>query len=187
MDDRSQVESTASIQSDPIMLLKYEHHMTLLCLETIERTLQYLESLPEDAASERCEIEQTRLREGVLSLEQSMDLHFLKEEEALFPVLAEYIGKNDGPIEVMLNEHNRIRMTLRDLYKSICALSSQTGAKRGLTLKSVTQLGYETIRLIRLHISKENQILFEICEASLSPEEKKDVTKKIKSLCIWFC
>lgn len=184
MDDRSQIDHATSIQSDPIVLLKYEHHMTLLRLETIERTLQYLESLPTDTAPARCEIEQTRLREGVLSLKQSMDLHFLKEENALFPVLAEYIGKDDGPIEVMLNEHDRIRMILCDLHKMVCDLSSQTGAKRGITLKSVTGSGYETIRLIRLHISKENQILFEICEASLSPEEKKGVTKKIKSLCI---
>lgn len=182
MNENADIENIAIVQSDPIAVLKYEHQMALLRLETIERTLQYLESLPRDSASERIELEQARLKEGVISLERVIDHHFHKEEEALFPVLAEYIGKEHGPIELMLYEHNQLRSTFCGWRKSVSDLCDNIGPKRDSILRFVTTSGYEAIQLLRLHIRKENQILFEICEASLSSDEKKEIAKKIKTM-----
>lgn len=182
MNDQSQSESTSAVYWDPIVSLKYEHQMALQRLEAIERTLQYLETLPKGMVPEKRKVEQSRLREGVLSLEQGMDLHFHKEEDALFPVLAKYIGKEHGPIEVMLDEHEQLRLILSDWKKCVCELCKRSGPEREPVLRTVTTAGYEAIRLLRLHIKKENQILFEICEASLSPEEKRAVARKIKTL-----
>ncbi len=156
--------------------------MTLLHLEMLERSLQYLESLPWNVENERSEREQLRLREGVTALEEDIRRHFAKEEEALFPVLSEYIGSEHGPIEVMLNEHETIRRVFRGWKTLVSELREHSGTHRELSLRGVTASGYEAIHLLRVHISKENQILFEICDASLSPEEKKQVAEKIKAM-----
>ena len=182
VDYKSQIGRTTGNISDPIQILKSEHHTALQWLEMIERTLQYLESLPQNTAPDRSEDEQSRLKDCVATLEQSISLHFVKEEEALFPVLAEYIGREGGPIEALIHEHEHIRSVFHDWSESVNHLCLSGGAERELDLKIVTSFGYEAIRLLRLHISKENQILFEICEASLSPDEKRRVTEKIQSI-----
>ena len=171
----------ADVSPDPIQLLKSEHHTTLQWLEMIERTLQYLGSLPKNTAAARREIEQRRLRDCVISLEKAIVLHFVKEEEALFPVLARYISCEEGPIEVMLREHDHLRAIFYEWRKRVSRLCA--GGPGGESrLRAVASCGYEAIRLLRLHISKENQILFEICEAALSPEEKLGVAEKLKAL-----
>lgn len=170
------------IYPDPIEILKQEHHVTLQRLDMIERTLQYLESLPSRTALKRCKIEQSRLRDWVDELSQRMSLHFLMEEEALFPILAEYIGKEHGPIEVMLQEHANIKSLLSKWKSAVRELCKLDGPARDGALRMVTGAGYQTIAQLRLHISKEDQILFKICEVSLSDQEKKIVSQKLQAI-----
>jgi len=181
VDYKPQLGATTGKISDPIQILKGEHHTTLQWLEMIERMLQYLESLPRNTARARIEDEQSRLKDCVVSLEQSITQHFEKEEGALFPVLAEYIGREEGPIEVMLHEHRHIRSVFQKWREGVIRLARAEGLERESLLKEVSFCGYEAIRLLRLHISKENQILFEVCEVSLSFDEKRQVTQKLQS------
>ncbi|GEM_PF-1355469 len=165
---------------NPIKTLKNEHLETLQRLDMIERTLQYLESLPTHTAMKRCKIEQSRLRNWVNELEASMALHFIMEEEGLFPTLSEYIGKEHGPIEVMLEEHAEIRNILSVWKDEVAVLSkSISGPVRDACLKRVIRIGEQAIERLRLHISKENQILFKISEVSLSDAEKNVVAQKL--------
>ncbi len=182
MNEKPQIAHMISSQSDPIRLLKDDHHMTLLRLETLERTLQYLESLPWNVASAQSKREQRRLREGLVVLEVELRRHFAKEEEGLFPVLSEYIGREQGPIGVMLHEHETLRTVYRDWKALVFDLCEHSGTQREVILRGVSASGYEAIHLLRTHISKENQILFEICEAALSPEEKRQVAEKMKKM-----
>ncbi|MFQ5542845.1 MAG: hemerythrin domain-containing protein [Nitrospiria bacterium] len=168
--------------SDPIQVLKGEHHVTLARLEMIERTLQYLQTLPPNSAPDRAGLEQVRLKEWVVGLEKSLELHFKKEEESLFPVLSQYIGREQGPIEVMLREHTTIRRVFHAWKVYVCELQLERGMERRTSLKEVTTRGYEVIQLLRLHISKENQILFEICEVSLTLEEKQRVSEAMREV-----
>ncbi len=180
MNHHLKIDHADAINPDPIEILKQEHQRTLQGLATIERTLQYLDSLPSSTALKRCLVEQSRLRDWVNELSQRMLLHFLMEEEALFPVLAEYIGKEDGPIGVMLEEHLKIRSALLNWKRGVNVLCKLTGSARDRVLREVTSVGNQTIAQLRLHMSKEDQILFKICDASLSDEEKKQVTQKLQ-------
>lgn len=182
MNENYQIDHMTSSQSDPILLLKDEHYLMLRRLETLERTLQYLESLPWNVASAQSEKEQRHLREGVSELEADLSHHFEKEEKALFPVLSEYIGQEQGPIGVVLNEHETLRSVYRGWKKMVFDLCEQAGAQREVILRGVSASGYEAIHLLRTHISKENQIIFEICEAVLSSKEKKQVAEMIKAM-----
>lgn len=180
MDRKSQPNPFETIFQDPIEILRDDHQETLQRLELIERTLQYLESLPSHTATKRSKIEQSRMRDWVNELSGHLRLHFIMEEEALFPTLSEYIGKEHGPIEMILQEHSDLRAVLSEWQSEACTLCKLTDLARDKTLKDVAQLGYHVIRLLRLHISKENQILFKICEVSFSEQEKSVVTQKLR-------
>lgn len=183
MDHKLEYRHFGIENQDPIKTLKIEHLETVQRLQMIERSLQYLESLPSRTALKRCKIEQSRLRTWVNTLEARMTLHFLMEEEGLFPTLSEYIGKEHGPIEVMLEEHVAIRSILSEWKHEVGILSQfLSGPVRDACLKRVIELGDEAIRRLRLHIDKENQILFKITEASLSDEEKHFVAQKLQDI-----
>ncbi len=179
MNHHLKTDTAYTLDSDPIKILKQEHHDTLHRLEMIERTLQYLESLPNETAQKRRRIEQLRLRDWIHELSHRMSLHFMMEEEALYPVLAEYVGEEHGPIEIMIQEHALIKSRFTLWEARVNTLCKMTGLMRETALKGVTSVGHQTIAELRLHISKEDQILFKICEVSFSEEEKHWVSQKL--------
>ncbi|MFQ5779561.1 MAG: hemerythrin domain-containing protein [Nitrospiria bacterium] len=182
MDKEGRIADRKEIDHDPIRTFKSEHRETLRKSETAKHALRSLRDLSENPVPERLGGEYTRLRDLVVSLGREICLHFQKEEEALFPVLEEYIGKEHGPIEVMLHEHEEIRSAFRDWEKMVVDLCETTEPRQEGILKAVMASGNEAIRLYRQHVSKENQILYKITEASLSAEEKRTVAERIKSI-----
>lgn len=166
----------------PTQVLKEEHQATLLKLNLIERSLSYLRKPAEETLPDRVEIEKALLRDLAVALEKEIGPHFRKEEEALFPVLAEYIGKEYGPIEMMVREHEKIRsafFTWKKVLPSFCR--SIAPIDEGIR-KAVLDPGLRIVHLIRLHINKENQVLFKLSESSLTEEEKKKVTARMHSI-----
>lgn len=163
----------------PIDLLKGEHSVILQHLEVIERTLQSLESLPDETVLHRCKVEESHLCTWVDELSKEIGLHFFLEEEALFPVMAEYIGRENSLIEVLLQEHEHIRSTLSQCENTVSQLSKRRISAREALLKFLIGSGYQTIALLRIHMSKEDQIFFKICEVSLSEKEKTQIAHKL--------
>ncbi|MEC4678490.1 MAG: hemerythrin domain-containing protein [Nitrospirota bacterium] len=181
MDHKLDYRHSEIKNQDPIKTLKIEHLETVQRLEMIERSLQYLESSPSRTVMKRCKIEQSRLRTWVNELEGRLTLHFLMEEEGLFPTLSEYLGKEHGPIEVLLEEHTEIKAILSEWKDEVEVLSqSFFGSVRDACLKRVLALGDAVMSRLRLHISKENQIIFKISEVSLSEKEKNFVAQKLQ-------
>ncbi|HIE65480.1 MAG: hemerythrin domain-containing protein [Nitrospira sp.] len=175
-------DDEVEVNNDPIQYLKREHEDTLRRLESAKRALQSLRCLPGNIVPHQREAEENWIKVFVVSLVSRIRLHFQKEEEGLFPILAEYIGKEHGPIEVMLHEHEILRLTFHDweeLLVQFCKVNK--GGKKD-ALNAVISTGDEALRLFRLHSSKENKILFEICEASLSDEEKNIVAERIEDI-----
>lgn len=184
MDNKEKRVDAAIANDNPTRILKYEHAATLLKLELMQRALQYLQGAPGNTVPERIEVEKALLRDLVGALEETIRLHFQKEEEALFPVLAEYIGKEHGPIEVMLHEHQKIRSVFDALKGNLQDFGGSAAPVEEGRLKVILASGFEAVRLLRSHIGKENEVLFRICETSLSEEEKKEVARKMKAVCI---
>ena len=182
MDEQKGIVDAAGVNENPVQILENEHRAILVKLELMERALQRLQKGPEETVPEQVETEKALLKERVTVLERRLGLHFQKEEEALFPILAEYVGKEHGPIEAMLHEHEKIRSVIDAWGKILPVFCEITGPVGMGMLKAVSESGFEAIHLIRQHISKENQILFRICEASLSEEEKRRVLEKMKTM-----
>jgi hemerythrin-like domain-containing protein len=96
-------------------------------------------------------------------------LHHKKEEDLLFPKMAEKgFSPLQGPVAVMLHEHEEGRKYVRgiadniDLYKS--------GDRDAAEVVKHNLLGYAG--LLKNHIAKENNILFRMADNAISGEEQ---------------
>jgi hemerythrin-like domain-containing protein len=95
--------------------------------------------------------------------------HHRKEEEHLFLKLVEYgmpIGQ--GPIAVMMHEHESGRRLIKTIEKSLEDVKSGDTSAPGQLAASLASY----VELLRDHIQKENEVLFPMAESMLSPADK---------------
>jgi hemerythrin-like domain-containing protein len=97
------------------------------------------------------------------------DHHQTREESALFPEIMRTAQAQVGPVRHMLFEHNQERSLVEALEDSLCT-------KQGLEFVCFAN---RLTALIRNHIYKEDNILFDIVERSLSPEQDEKVTAEL--------
>jgi len=100
--------------------------------------------------------------------------HHHKEEKVLFPLLAEKgVPVEGGPVGVMLHEHEQGRRYIRIMDEAIQRY--QAGDAAALKDLATAARGY--IDLLRVHIQKEDNVLFQMANRLLSPEEQRDLVK----------
>lgn len=87
-----------------------------------------------------------------------MELHFAREEKALFPSFEEATGMTEGPTAVMRMEHEQMRQLLSQLAE---AVDAQNGS-RFLGLSETLMV------LIQQHNMKEEQMLYPMCDQALT-------------------
>jgi hemerythrin-like domain-containing protein len=95
--------------------------------------------------------------------------HHGKEEELLFPALEAAGVPKDGPIRVMLHEHELGRKYVRAMSDAFAGW--MTGEKSASQKIAQNAAGY--ITLLRAHIEKENDVLFAMGDRLLT-EKKQD-------------
>jgi len=101
--------------------------------------------------------------------------HHAREENLLFPLLLEKgFSKEQGPLSVMLHDHEQGRKFVKGMVAEI------DNIKRG-DVSAITEL-YENMQgyidLLRLHIAKENSVLFHMADNVLTPEEQKALLRR---------
>lgn len=95
--------------------------------------------------------------------------HHGKEEDLLFPALEAAGVPKDGPIAVMLYEHEMGRNYVRAISEAFFVyISGNRSSSEGIVRNS-----REYIVLLNAHIEKENNVLFVMAD-DLLPEEKQD-------------
>lgn len=112
------------------------------------------------------------IKEVVNFLSGELERHLLNEEEALFPPLEEFLGREGGPIGVMLAEHEDLRKTLEILR--------QTLKRENVESKELSLYGGRVIEVLRSHIFKEDNILFPMAEMHLDEAELEEIGRKMK-------
>ena len=98
------------------------------------------------------------------------DHHQVKEECALFPELMRTSLANDGRLRQMAFEHDQERSLVEGLED---ALRTKNGP-------DFVHFANWLTRLIRTHIHKEDNILFEIAQRSLSEEQDERITAELE-------
>lgn len=103
--------------------------------------------------------------------------HHLKEEKILFPALEKRgIPLEGGPIGMMLLEHEEGRG-----YVSAMAGALDRAEKDPETARKIlTDNAASYLRLLREHILKEDEILFNMADGTLSPAEQKQLAREFE-------
>ena len=95
--------------------------------------------------------------------------HHAKEEASLFPAMVKAgVPSAGGPIQVMLEEHERGRALVR-------AMATDEPAARAL-------LAREYVGLLREHIDKENGILFPLADAVLDDAAQRALRREFEAV-----
>lgn len=96
--------------------------------------------------------------------------HHFKEEKVLFPAMEEHgIAADDGPVGVMLMEHEEGRGYVRSMSAAIELVKSGNSA----AIDSLLNAAKAYIRMLREHIQKEDEILFPMADNVISLDEQK--------------
>jgi len=103
--------------------------------------------------------------------------HHLKEEGLLFPMLEEQgIPREGGPVGMMLMEHEEGRGYVRAMA---AALSAAKGDAEGAK-KQLVENARAYLRLLKEHIAKEDQILFEMADAHIDPQGQRRLLEQFE-------
>lgn len=135
--------------------LERDHELILRALDLLEGVM--------DRAAEGAEIPGARALSFIDFFRSFADgYHHHKEEEALFPALRD-VGLVP-PVMVMLGEHEQGRALLKSMEAALPAL---TGPIEGRA--HFAALARDYADLLRAHIEKENNVLFQMASRALSP------------------
>jgi hemerythrin-like domain-containing protein len=149
----------------PTDVLKDEHQAILL-------TLRILDKISADLAAGR-PVPTDHLDQIVDFIRTFADrCHHGKEEDLLFTAMEEAgVPRQGGPIGVMLHEHEIGRNYVRGLA---AALTAYRAGEPGAVSKIIENArGYSS--LLAQHIAKEDNILYPIADAHLSPEKQAEL------------
>lgn len=144
-------------------MTKYCHH-NHNCLEELsadhKKILERLEEL--EKAIKKSKIDKTKVKEFLDFTESFAEPHHQKEEKVLFPTLEKKgVPKEDGPIGVMLFEHEIKRKYIKELEKALQENKDKKIKEKGQAISS----------LLRDHIFKEENILYPLAKDILTQEE----------------
>ena len=105
--------------------------------------------------------------------------HHRKEEGALFPAMGEAgFPTEAGPIAVMLSEHEQGRRFTRAMRAAAQELASGNEAAAGKVIDNAH--GY--VSLLRQHIMKEDNILFQMARRALDAQRQQELMKDFERL-----
>ncbi|MBI4547577.1 MAG: hemerythrin domain-containing protein [Ignavibacteriae bacterium] len=106
--------------------------------------------------------------------------HIVWEEEILFPLFEQKTGMYDqGPTEVMRQEHRLIKKYLEAMHEKVKACNPESNDEEQLLLNTLS-----------MHNQKEEQILYPAIDHSLSDHERETVFTSMKTIPeerYWYC
>jgi hemerythrin-like domain-containing protein len=104
--------------------------------------------------------------------------HHAKEERTLFPVLEARGIPQEGPIGVMLREHEEGRQYVRAMAAATDGYERGDPAARQALVENAR--GYTT--LLRQHIMKEDSVLFPMSDRVLSEEDQRQLVERFEEI-----
>jgi len=105
--------------------------------------------------------------------------HHSKEENLLFPALVEKGFSNEqGPVAVMLHDHAEGRKFVKGMMDEINNIKS--GDTSSLTILYENMQSY--IDLLRVHIRKENNVLFPMADKALSLKDQEELLQAFSEI-----
>ena len=147
----------------PTESLIHEHEIVYLVLEAIGREVEQMNAVGK--------ADYEVLRKIVDFSRNFTDrCHHAKEEDHLFPALVKRgLSQAEGPIAVMLWEHAQGREKIKAIADTLAYAEKGDGIALAVLRENLDAYA----RLLRAHISKENNVLFPLADRLLTPEDQK--------------
>ena len=154
----------------PTGMLRDEHRLILRVIAAFEALL--------DAGAEAAPAPDLRACADFFRLYTDR-LHHGKEEDVLFQALVEEgFPLQAGPLAVMLEEHQQGRSLARQIADAVEALAARAGAWR-----DIERPGRAYIELIRHHIGREDDGIFETADRALPEPACRAVCHAYEEVC----
>lgn len=152
--------------------LREEHQGVILALSILEEIAKRLKA--------KKDVDPAHLKQLLEFLQVFVDkCHHSKEENVLFPAMEKAgIPNEGGPIGMMLIEHNEGRGFIKGLAEAI--KKYEGGDKKAPTAIIANIKGYSN--LLKSHIDKEDNILYQIAEMHLGKKEQAKLLKEFEKL-----
>ena len=116
------------------------------------------------------------LRKMIVAFIDPLKNHTEKEEEYLFPMLTQYVGAEQGPVNATEEEHEEIDAYIGHfLHHTRGELSSLTMQD----MKNVVKDAGEAFEVITVHFVKEESILFPMVNNVLRMEEQNKLYEQL--------
>ena len=150
----------------PTEQLRDDHDMVLAVVGAMEREVASI------ARSRRVNTE--RVVQMVDFTKDFTDgCHHAKEERLLFPLLERRNAAAGGPVSVMLSEHEAGRQATRAIDQALPEAGENETARAAVAENLALYAN-----LLRLHINKENTVLFPLADRILSVDDQKRLTEE---------
>lgn len=159
-------------QPNPVEALTKDHDEVLKRLRVLEAGARGLGNSGDSEALKM-------VTQVLQFLDTDIRLHMRLEEEALFVVLERRIGREGGPIAVMLGEHEDLWAKVAELQQAVAALNTNGGVQQQ---QQVSRVADYIVQLLEAHIHKENTILFPMAKEMMTPEEIVEVSRKWEAI-----
>lgn len=143
----------------PTEELKQEHTYVLMVVEAMEREVAHIEAGGAVHAGRVA-----RMMEFTRTFTDGY--HHYKEEQVLFPVLEERDRGAAGQVSVLLSEHDAGREAVRGVLDNL-PRADEDAAARTAVAENLKLYAF----LLRLHIHKEDTVLFPLADGLLSDQE----------------
>lgn len=116
------------------------------------------------------------LRKLIVDFIEPLKNHTEKEEEFLFPMLAKYVGGDQGPVSATEEEHEEIDSYIGHfLHHTLGDMGQLSMAE----MKKIVNDAAEAYEVITVHFVKEESILFEMVNNILGIEEQDKLYEQL--------
>ncbi|MBI5857723.1 MAG: hemerythrin domain-containing protein [Sphingobacteriales bacterium] len=186
------IEPVAYELLDPVLRHLYDEHKFILAgLDDLEKALLEIRKEGINKSLNK------KLADFFKFLDEFIVLHHLKEERILFPLLHDRLldaGEHapgsipETAVDMLENDHIKT-MQLVTLMFSLMGLSSRLTdlSSRAILIDTAIEQGNSLIELLRLHIFRENNVVFALAHKYFTNEdfqEQKDQLKKYFSIAL---
>lgn len=162
MEPRRTASATAKRLFSP---LRRDHRRVLAHLDELEGVL---------SARGRRAVPERPLRELVAHLEPQFASHMRAEDEVLFPALEQALPETAIPLAALREDHRELRGLLAALAMRL------EQPRNGIRDEQLRVLTRDLVDLLRLHVSREERIVFTVASRVLRDDELTTLAGRIE-------
>lgn len=123
-----------------------------------------------------------KLYNALCQFKTELDPHSQKEDNYLFDMVAEHIGRDEGPIAVMEQDHVTAKAKLHEFLRKYKEIDRENPEEHDI--RELTNYVSVIFHTLTDHFLKEEEILFPMAETILTDNEKKQLEQIYKEISI---